>query len=55
MYSPTGSDSIEKFPRPSVTATAIVCPNAETIAPATGPPRSSLTLPVMVPRMLRTD
>src|SRR6187402_1193527 len=33
----------------------VTVPRAETSAPAMGPPRSSLTTPVMLPRTLRTD
>jgi hypothetical protein len=51
-----GNASIENHPDASVIAFAIVAvPSAETIAPATGPPRSSLTTPVMLPRSARTD
>src|SRR6185437_5403176 len=52
-YSPGGSASRAKRPRASVTAIAVVTPSAETIAPASGPPRSSLTLPRMLPRVTR--
>src|SRR6476469_888018 len=53
MYSPGGSASSAKRPLASVTTMAVVTPSAETIAPESGPPRSSLTLPRMLPSVMR--
>src|SRR5262245_18284944 len=48
-YGPGGSVSSSKRPARSLTANALVAPRADTIAPDTGAPRSSSTLPRMAP------
>src|SRR5262245_42133984 len=48
-YGPGGSVSSSKCPARSLTAKALVAPSADTIAPATGRPRSSSTLPRIAP------
>src|SRR5512145_480054 len=51
-----GSASMTNHPEASVVALpAMDVPSAETSAPLIGPPRSSLTTPVMLPRTDRTD
>src|SRR5262245_48433527 len=48
-YGPGGSVRSSNFPDRSLTANALVAPRADTIAPDTGAPRSSSTLPRMAP------
>src|SRR5262245_11381598 len=50
-YWPDGSGWSTKRPRLSVCVTTDVMPNADTIAPGSGPPRSSTTTPWMLPSM----
>ncbi len=56
VYSPIGSASMMNQPDASVVALPVMLvPSAETMAPPIGPPRSSLTTPVMLPRTERAD